>query len=689
MKAHVAVIRDLGGDSVSIVKVKAYLTLDDVRKGRISRIDYTGNLLADRAARAGSRAAERASPTNSFRAEATRAIRWYKWVAAYAVKWESDTVDVDHEAVRKTHQQGDAAVGRRRRDDILRHLRWRHVNGKEVCRRCGRSAATDKARQALRNTPCLGSVKGRILERSAIHRSALGSHFALTYGALWDMGARPVDDDQERAPARPPQGIGDDFSGDEGAGVHGDDADERERDAAGHGDERGRDGDGHGDGHGDERDHGGDGHGDGQGDEREGDDHGGNRPVPVPGSPEGDGLGAGNRAGDGGTGISIRRMADSMVDVKATVGGTPHGAFDAQGHGSPGARLPGGGRRRQQNPGDHIDLACMTADGKYAQHQVSDAKRRRGAFTVADSGGGHIAAPHFGNAHPAVGAADVHPPGRGRRRVRDPGVCIDEGGTAGGAGAAQLDGADGKRQCVARSPCGGWEAIDALQRGVADDDLAMAIQRSHDDLASGRRRRESPSPSPSPKRARMLGRASAAGSSGLQGAESFEALRARPSPPPASLPAEANPHCLGLDELAGSDSEDDVFGWGGGLDAAESQQPQPPGEQRTAGEVEAGGGEPFRHPRARGRGIEAGARQTDVQRPSLGPLVGRISGQWGHGHKMMFKPRYAWCTSCGRYAISRVGSGLSRPCKGFASGSYARYLNLLNEGRHPITGEVM
>ncbi len=185
-------LRDLGG-AVELVKVKGHTTADDVAAGNIAMKDHVGNTLADRAARAGSKAAEHSSPTLALRRELTRAIRWYQWVAAYAADWRQDTTPFDHEAADRAVERGRA--GRARRGDILRHVRWQ-LSDRQVCRRCGRHATTAQALQSLRNSRCPGSVAGRVLQRSGADLDALARNFSIGYSAMREMGAHPVDDDE-------------------------------------------------------------------------------------------------------------------------------------------------------------------------------------------------------------------------------------------------------------------------------------------------------------------------------------------------------------------------------------------------------------------------------------------------------------------------------------------------------------
>ncbi len=61
----------------------------------------------------------------------------------------------------------------------------------------------------------------------------------------------------------------------------------------------------------------------------------------------------------------------------------------------------------------------------------------------------------------------------------------------------------------------------------------------------------------------------------------------------------------------------------------------------------------------------------------------RISGAWGHGHRVELAGNLAWCRNCGHYATRRVGVGLARPCSGAPSPAYAGILRRLRAGLPP------
>ncbi len=58
----------------------------------------------------------------------------------------------------------------------------------------------------------------------------------------------------------------------------------------------------------------------------------------------------------------------------------------------------------------------------------------------------------------------------------------------------------------------------------------------------------------------------------------------------------------------------------------------------------------------------------------------------GTGHAVVVTGPIAWCTRCARYAHQRTGRGLAGSCDPLARGATPRRLDLLAQGRHPITG---
>ena len=64
-------------------------------------------------------------------------------------------------------------------------------------------------------------------------------------------------------------------------------------------------------------------------------------------------------------------------------------------------------------------------------------------------------------------------------------------------------------------------------------------------------------------------------------------------------------------------------------------------------------------------------------------------GQAHGSHNLRRGANMVWCADCGRSAISRIGIGLQRPCRGMAIGAYPACIERMKAGRHPITGRQM
>ncbi len=90
----------------------------------------------------------------------------------------------------------------------MRHVKW-SLRDKHICRRCGREASTQEAKASLRNSPCLGSSVGRVLARANLDAQAMQRRCAIGYYALWDMGARPLDPQEDPPPEHRDNAIGD------------------------------------------------------------------------------------------------------------------------------------------------------------------------------------------------------------------------------------------------------------------------------------------------------------------------------------------------------------------------------------------------------------------------------------------------------------------------------------------------
>ena len=57
-----------------------------------------------------------------------------------------------------------------------------------------------------------------------------------------------------------------------------------------------------------------------------------------------------------------------------------------------------------------------------------------------------------------------------------------------------------------------------------------------------------------------------------------------------------------------------------------------------------------------------------------------------NSHQLCHTAQVVWCRRCGRSAVSRLGVGLLRPCRGSAEGAYPARIRRLRDCRHPIIG---
>ena len=78
--------------------------------------------------------------------------------------------------------------------------------------------------------------------------------------------------------------------------------------------------------------------------------------------------------------------------------------------------------------------------------------------------------------------------------------------------------------------------------------------------------------------------------------------------------------------------------------------------------------------------------------PEVDAVVPPLAVRWGNevahlSHRLRRNAQVVWCIDCGRFAVSRLGVGLTRACRGVADGSYAARLRRLSSGLHPMTGE--
>ena len=82
---------DLGGEGITINKVKGHATDADIDSGRTSKLAKDGNDHADHFAGRGSSLAEELSSTAGDRRSFLQAKRWYSWLATLVANWPADT----------------------------------------------------------------------------------------------------------------------------------------------------------------------------------------------------------------------------------------------------------------------------------------------------------------------------------------------------------------------------------------------------------------------------------------------------------------------------------------------------------------------------------------------------------------------------------------------------------------------
>ena len=135
--------------------------------------------------------------------------------------------------------------------------------------------------------------------------------------------------------------------------------------------------------------------------------------------------------------------------------------------------------------------------------------------------------------------------------------------------------------------------------------------------------------------------------------------------------------------ITGSCVEPPLHGVEKGLEA---RQPQYSWDEQMEDE------DPFGH-------LSAGLDNNDPPSPphtgvqACGPdqsagLHSTSSSSGTRGHLIRKHGSTAWCDVCGRWAISRVGRGLTGECSG-TLGSYAIRRERLREGKHPLTGRPL
>ncbi len=602
-------VREFGSENVEVLKVKAHLAADDVRSGKISRRMFIGNWHADRAARAGSRAAERSSPTNAYRAEATRAIRWYKWIAAYAAAWATDTTPMRPEDARG-RVGGDGPVGRRRRDDVMRHLRWAYASGKEVCRRCGRMATSAEGKRTLRNSPCLGSVVGRALSRAENDPSILEHKYLFSYGSLRDQGARPVDPDEDWHPPPVEGALGD------GPEQNGSSDDESPRS-------------------------------DGETPSAHG-----AAPAAYEFEVEQPPVGASSAA----AGATATAAASTRSGGEKPTGPcAASAAYELEveqppvGASSAAAGAAATAAAEVTTPASSNDGATQRLQRQHASVQAADGGSTPGAASSALG----VAVPHARHEHGSQSKRlrTASPRSRSPSQAGaslDPALLYDvlDYDVFGHGGGFDQDAADPGVQPAASAGGGAGPLPGAArQSGIASKRLA---EDALGDVTAGG------------------GDHSASASTAVGGARRVR-LRTKTSAATSGLSATA--------------ATTSTSGGGGAEGMAVAEGTPRGGRKRDAPAAVA--------PLVHGSGAEAepGAAADRRVRPRTQDRdLGRVQGDWGHGHRLVFHANVVWCQQCGRFAAERVGVGLARPCRGAATGFYATRLSRLRDGRHPMTG---
>ena len=85
--------------------------------------------------------------------------------------------------------------------------------------------------------------------------------------------------------------------------------------------------------------------------------------------------------------------------------------------------------------------------------------------------------------------------------------------------------------------------------------------------------------------------------------------------------------------------------------------------------------------------VQEGTQPIDVDRSAVLDCTDQHVVE-ARAHLIRRRGAAAWCEACGRWAISRVGRGLSGVCSGVL-GSYAVRRARLREGKHPLTGRLL
>ena len=187
-------LRELKGQEVQVVKVKAHTSWWDVLEGRISHREHVGNSMADKAAKEATAAAERLAPTATFSKQLQHALSWLKWILKYTVEW-TDDVEVDVKEVKEGNVKATARTrmeggGASRVDGDLGHELWSR-RGQLECRRCGCAWEKGKLEETV-GIPlkCKGCSAGRAAAQATGNMNYIWTVHAKSEAAMCEEGAK-------------------------------------------------------------------------------------------------------------------------------------------------------------------------------------------------------------------------------------------------------------------------------------------------------------------------------------------------------------------------------------------------------------------------------------------------------------------------------------------------------------------
>ncbi len=187
------------GPGLVVVKVKGHATRTHIDQGITTAELKRGNDEADKWAKEGTLLAHASSPVKQVMDDYKRAVQYYKWIA-HVVNHHEDREMLYGIGNKARNDQGNAVGDRRgtgRRARTIRlhaalpHKLW-SLHGNWRCSACGRTAQTNRAKNALARTACRGSAAARLLEWAmGGHRAADRAH-GVRRQSLVQQGAVPV-----------------------------------------------------------------------------------------------------------------------------------------------------------------------------------------------------------------------------------------------------------------------------------------------------------------------------------------------------------------------------------------------------------------------------------------------------------------------------------------------------------------